>query len=240
MYDGSNSGTQPAKAESLSPVLHKDGPLAAMPLIALDAGFHRQMASRLHNDLAQSLAMALIHLDDAWSNQEPEAFRRGHRLVRQAMQSTRALISHLVQLEHPNDKPTADLAQRLQNSVQGMQHDHGTCLEFVCDGHPGTVPRVISDILINSTQELLINALKHADTGRIDVRLVARPGHLSITVRDQGLGLAAAAPTHSGGLGLPLMRSRLASIGATLRWRSSRHGVQARIRLAMEAECAPE
>jgi signal transduction histidine kinase len=221
MYDSSNSGTQASTAAPLSP----------MPPTALDAGLHSQLASRLHNDLAQSLALALMHLDEAWSSHEREAFRRGHRLVRQAMQSTRALISHLVQQDQAIDKPSADLAQRLQNCVQGIQQAHGTCLEFVCDGDPGALPRSVSDTLINSTQELLLNALKHADAGRIDVRLVARPGNLSITVRDQGLGLAAEPPAPSGGLGLPLMRSRLAGIGATLRWRSvSRQGVQARIR----------
>jgi len=212
MYEvGSNSGAQPSTA--------------------LEPSFHSQLTSRLHDDIAQSLAMALVHLDEAWSGHEPEAFRRGHRLVLQAMQSTRALISQLVQQERPMDVPTADLPERLLNCVQSLQQAHGTCLEFVCDGHPGTLPCAISDTLVSSTQELLINALKCARTGRIEVRVMARPGRLAITVRDQGIGLAAAPPIHSSGLGLPLMRIRLASIGATLHWRSaSWQGVQARIR----------
>jgi signal transduction histidine kinase len=234
-----NTWVQPTPAAIRSPKLPTPGPeqwlalhAAAWPLAqSEERRIHAQLASRLHNDLAQLLAIALIHLDEARTGQQPAAFGRGHLLVREAMQSTRALISQLQNVDTATDSPNSDLVTRLQQCIQHMNRIHDIEFEFVCDGQPGALPGDISETLFSSTQELLTNAMKHARSGRIEVRVLARPGRMSITVQNQAPYVPVAPPL-SYGQGLPLMRSRLADIGATLRWRSSQRGVQARIRWA--------
>lgn len=60
--------------------------------------------------------------------------------------------------------------------------------------------------------EALANAYKHADAGRIEVRLTATPGGLEVVVVDDGRGGAHLA----GGTGLRSLADRVAAIGGTL------------------------
>jgi signal transduction histidine kinase len=204
------------------------------------------LVERLHGELAQLLAMALIHLHEAQSGQQPQALGRAQRLVLQAMQATRSLLHDLYPTQAAAPTPNTDLAQRLQQCVQGLQLTHGTSMAFVCDGHVGVMSGGVSDTLLNGARELLVNALKHGQVGgHIETRLTARHNQLVITISDRGPGHAPdwAPPSAciSSGLGLPLLRARLAHIGATLRWRSAgQQGVQARIRWAHPAGLAPE
>ena len=204
-----------------------------------------EIVARLHDELSQLLSLALIHLDEAHSHGQHETIGRCQLLVREAMQASRALLHDLVHRGHTAYPPAPDFALRLQRCAQGLQQAHGLPIAFVCHGDPGALPANLSDTLIACTSELLTNALKYAGHGHIAVHLAARPGHLAITVTDQGPGLAALVPEHSSGLGLGLLRARLAQVGASLRWRSgsgsgsgggsgggsgSGRGVQARIR----------
>lgn len=213
-------------------------PLAACSLqggasspVQRPSGAMGHLIGSLHDELSQLLSMALIHLDEVQSAQCPRALDRSQRLVRQAMLATRGLLRNLVQFEHHVPPLEADLALRLQRCVQGLEQSHGTQIAFSCDGNPGHLPPWVSDTLVRSTSELLINALKHAPTGAIEARVAARPGRLAITVSSQGPGLVANITSPDSGWGLSLLRHNLEPIGANLRWRSlSARGVQARIR----------
>ncbi|WP_315648505.1 sensor histidine kinase [Roseateles aquae] len=189
-----------------------------------------RIAERLHGELAQLLAMALVHFDHARS--DPEAFGRAQVLVQEALRATRTLLRELALSESSvASAPRPDLARQLQHCIEQLHRTHNLAIDFVCDGQPEPLPDAIASALLDGTQELLNNACKHAGPGRVETRLFARPGRLAITVADHGAGLAATRPTWASaptGLGMPLLRERLAAIGATLRWRIGR-GVQARI-----------
>lgn len=67
-------------------------------------------------------------------------------------------------------------------------------------------------------QEALANVLKHSGATRVDVRIAARDGRLTLAVRDNGRGFVpAAADRHpADGMGLSSMRARAARLGGTL------------------------
>lgn len=72
-----------------------------------------------------------------------------------------------------------------------------------------------ADHLYRIAQEALTNALKHASATRIAVRLNVQTGLVTLTVSDDGIGLAEPRP-NSKGLGLKLMQYRADLIRATL------------------------
>ena len=57
-----------------------------------------------------------------------------------------------------------------------------------------SLPDDCAVLLFQSVRELLMNALKHAESKEVAVRLFERDGDLCIEVRDEGVGFDLAAP----------------------------------------------
>jgi two-component system NarL family sensor kinase len=72
-------------------------------------------------------------------------------------------------------------------------------------------------------QELVNNAMKHAEASEINVQLVSEEERLSITVQDNGKGIDLKTSGESSGKGLANIRSRVASFGGHFDL-SSEHG----------------
>lgn len=196
----------------------------------------KELAGHLHDDLSQWLVLASIRIDEAASGKHPDALRQCRLLIQSALHSTRSVVAELVGQTRAADNFKDDLTLRMQHLVHELRQVHGNPLEFVCDGQAVDLPCGVGHALFQSARELLANALKHAGGSPIDIRIVARPGRVSITVTDLGSGYAAILPGVGGGLGLPLLRRRLLQIGARLRWRcAGPQGVQARILWALPA-----
>jgi signal transduction histidine kinase len=68
-------------------------------------------------------------------------------------------------------------------------------------------------------QEALNNALRHSGADDVAVSLMARRGRVILEVTDDGKGFGTQTPP--GGLGLPSMRERAASVGGSLTIRSA-------------------
>jgi PAS domain S-box-containing protein len=71
-------------------------------------------------------------------------------------------------------------------------------------------------------QEAVNNALKHARPNLIDIRLRTKAGQVTLSVRDDGLGITDL--PRSTGLGLDIMAFRANAVGGTLSVRSLREG----------------
>jgi signal transduction histidine kinase len=76
-------------------------------------------------------------------------------------------------------------------------------------------PAVVLQVL-RVAQEALTNALKHSGARRVQVVVTAQAEALVLAVKDDGRGLAAAAPSRAAGRGLSNMRQRATRIGAVL------------------------
>ncbi|GAB4483533.1 MAG: histidine kinase [Anaerolineales bacterium] len=82
---------------------------------------------------------------------------------------------------------------------------------------PILTPEQISH-LTAFTREALSNAIRHAQTDSVEVRLSCVDEHLRLTIHDFGLGLA---DDHEAGYGLRNMRDRARLLGAELRFESA-------------------
>jgi signal transduction histidine kinase len=70
----------------------------------------------------------------------------------------------------------------------------------------------VSEQLFHITQEAVDNARKHGDAERVTISLRNTPGGLTLTIRDNGVGI----PGEMSNQGLEIMNYRAAEIGATL------------------------
>ncbi|MEE6263477.1 sensor histidine kinase [Plantactinospora sonchi] len=80
------------------------------------------------------------------------------------------------------------------------------------DGEPRPLPRAVEATAYRIVQEAVANAVRHADAGRIEVRLGYRADGLTVTVRDDGRGA-----TGPPGNGLRGMTERATGLGGWLR-----------------------
>jgi signal transduction histidine kinase len=74
--------------------------------------------------------------------------------------------------------------------------------------------------LFRVAQEALRNAEDHAAATEIDLRLCRRGARVSVTVRDNGIGLAKHFKNGGSGTGFLEMRQRMRSVGGNLAVRS--------------------
>ena len=72
---------------------------------------------------------------------------------------------------------------------------------------------IVATHLYHIAQEACTNAMKHADAKKVEVRIRARGGALTMQIQDDGIGIS---DSRREGLGLRIMRNRANVIGATL------------------------
>jgi len=177
----------------------------------------RRIASLLHDDVIQSLALSRIKLGalrDSLSTPEQQAWLDGARaLVEQAIQSTRSLtlqlsppILHELGLEPALDWLTEQVAQQ-----------QGISARFASDGQPKPLGEDLKVVLFAATRELLLNVAKHARAANVTVSSRQEDEKIEISVEDDGVGFdprqTGTRRSDTGGFGLFNIRERLEYLG---------------------------
>jgi signal transduction histidine kinase len=151
-------------------------------------------------------------------------------LAGEAHAELRAVIDGLV----PPDLAAGGLAGSLRSYARLAGRTYGVDVQVLAGELPDLDPRCQA-ALYRVAQEALQNALRHSGASQVRVSLAARRTRVVLEVSDDGTGLPAQPPP--GGLGLPSMRERAASVGGTLTIRSA-PGDGTRVRLSIPA-CLP-
>jgi len=74
----------------------------------------------------------------------------------------------------------------------------------------------VEHAVLRVTQEALSNAARHGQADRIELSVEEVAGHVVVAIRDHGCGFEPAQAAGRHGLGLALMRERVAELGGTL------------------------
>ena len=108
----------------------------------------------------------------------------------------------------------AGLIPALEELCSAYQERLGVTIDADLD--PVQLPPPAEHAVLRVVQEALANAVKHAQPTRIRLRLHQQDGQLAVTVSDDGAGFDPAHAWDRHGLGLGLMRERVAELGGTL------------------------
>ena len=114
-----------------------------------------------------------------------------------------------------------DLAAALERFARRSAQGSAVACTVAVEGAPAHLPHAVEDQLFRIGQEALMNALKHAQAEKIEVRLHYDGARVTLTISDDGRGFDPAAPPGDGHFGLVGMRERAAAIAATLDLRST-------------------
>jgi two-component system NarL family sensor kinase len=183
-----------------------------------------RLAREIHDTLAQGLTATTLQLESAEAHLEsgqPDGAELAREPLRRALLLTRANLDEA--RRSVLDLRAAPLEGRSLPEALGVLVDRweaetGTPVRYraVNPAHP--LPPRVEVALYRICGEALNNVARHAGATCIEVRLVATPGEVRLTIEDDGRGFDAGIPLPDGGRhGLVGMRERAEALGGGLR-----------------------
>jgi two-component system, NarL family, sensor histidine kinase UhpB len=177
----------------------------------------RHIARELHDETGQSVT-AIRSLATSLANRsgQDEDTLRTLRLIADTAGQLYAAMHDLIPRLRPLALENLALADAVEAQVAEWQHQHAQ-IEFALS--IGPLPEALGEsymlAIYRILQEATVNALRHANTHRIDIDLRVDADNLLLRIRDHGAGLAAGwdRPGHFGIRG---MRERARMLGGDL------------------------
>ncbi|WJF90183.1 histidine kinase [Paraburkholderia bonniea] len=201
-------------------------------LVRSNEALRSHLARELHDGVGAELTAARFALAgiETWlpATAPPQcvaALAEANRAFDSVCAATRDALTEL-------NAPLLDdgIVQALTHWAHGFARRTGLRAHFTCP--PDERLLRLSDeaalAIFRVAQEALNNAAKHARAFNVDIRIETSPRHLTLMIRDDGIGL----PPHAlrarrhGSFGLAGMRLRCEALGGSLRARLSRPDVE--------------
>jgi signal transduction histidine kinase len=194
-----------------------------------------RIARELHDSTAQTMAAVVLELSAAaQSSANPataERFREIRGTANRALEEVRTL-SHTV---YPRVLEDLGLRAALHWLARRTRETTGVDVGVTLRG-AGNPPPTVASALYRVAQEALLNAVRHASSTTVELRLDVNPMFARLEVEDDGVGFdVAEAEGRRPGMGIFSMRERIALVDGTLGIDSEPgHGCCVRARVPLE------
>jgi PAS domain S-box-containing protein len=179
-----------------------------------------RLAQILHDDLQQELAAAKFHLSVVRSRikYDPSVLKiaaRVDQMLKDAIGKSRSLSHEL----SPAVLRQGDFAEILHWLANQMQAKHGLAVHV--QGRARVPSDPIKAFLYRTAQELLFNAVKHAQVQEARARVRQCGGYVCLSVSDRGRGFDPEKLREAAGFGLLSIRERIELLGGRMKIRSA-------------------
>ncbi len=180
----------------------------------------QRIASEMHDGLAQTLSFLGYQIDQVIqlsANSEPPGVLPEFARIRQTIDAAAKEVRESIASLRQNPQPHQSLQTWLAETVKKVNLNSDTPIELISElTNPVFVPPNHIEQIVRVVQEALINASRHAQAGKISVRLGIFDAHGSIDISDDGQGFDPQQPAAGDHFGLSIMRARAARIGGRL------------------------
>jgi signal transduction histidine kinase len=174
----------------------------------------KRIAREIHDDLGQNLLALRIEVDllaSRTDKQHPELHARARWMLEQidgTIKSVRQIINDL--RPHVLD---LGLTAAVDWQIAEFQRRTGLACELVSHNHDLHVSDRCATTLFRILQESLTNVSRHARATKVRVELAVDPESISMTVSDNGIGLARTGGQKPGSFGLVGIEERVRILG---------------------------
>ena len=174
-----------------------------------------RLASELHDDFSQRLALLSLGLENA-SEMLPDSIETVKQLLQELYNSASEIgadlhtVSHRL---HPAALETLGLVSGVSALCREFAARHGIEVAFCSENIPGAVPPNVALCLFRIVQEALQNFRKHSGAALAKVNLRKAGDSLLLSVCDEGGGFNAKETGNRVGLGIRSMRARVRLVG---------------------------
>jgi signal transduction histidine kinase/ActR/RegA family two-component response regulator len=176
----------------------------------------KRLATAIHEDLSQLLALAKMKLERLDVHQGRADVRPALTVVKGLLNESLTVARTLTaDLRPPLLGGTDDLMAALRWVVDKM-HRHGLTVTVTEHGESKVLEEDILLVTYQAVQELLWNVLKHAQTGEATICVDRRGEQAEIIIEDRGQGFDSTrmtTPSKEGGFGLLNISERVSSVG---------------------------
>jgi signal transduction histidine kinase len=187
-------------------------------LISAEEHERSRIASELHDDFSQRVAIIALGLENA-QEATPASLPDLHKQLRELTNSTSELGVDLHTLSHRLHSSTIE-SLGLVPAVAALCREFTTQqhvrVEFTSDEIPRTVHPDMALGIFRIVQECLRNLKKHSGAQLALVSLRVKAGKLNVSVLDKGCGFDTRELCHKEGLGVRTMEERVRSLGGEL------------------------
>jgi len=184
-------------------------------LINAEEDERRRVASELHDDFSQRVAILALGLENA-EEATPASFEGLHKQLRELVNSTTQLGDDLHTLSHRLHSSTIEslgLVPAVSALCKEFTVTQGVRVDFTSDEIPRSVNPDAALCIFRVVQESLRNLKKYSGAEKAEVDLQMMGDRLQVSVRDQGLGFDLSNLRHSEGIGIRSMEERTRLLG---------------------------
>jgi two-component system NarL family sensor kinase len=189
-----------------------------------------RLARDLHDGLGSMLSVVkhsipAIQAGTVIDSESEKRFNRALGLLDESIGELRRIAHHMM----PESLIRLGLKEALQDFCQAHEK-----LTFAFYGNEERIDSKLEVLIYRAVQELVTNALKHAQASMINVQVIQEPRRISITVEDNGKGFEVK-QTGKSGMGLQNLKHRVHSYGGIMDISSGKGGTE----IIMEFEIKP-
>ncbi len=225
---GSLTGYLLYKQKQLAQARSEQTRLSGM-LINAQEDERRRVASELHDDFSQRLALLSMGLENA-AEMVPRSPDEANRQLHELLNSAGEIGADLHTLSHRLHSSTLErlgLVPGVGAFCKEFTAQKGVEVLFSHKNVSRAVPADTALCLFRVVQEGLRNVQKHSGASKANVALEQRNGHLHLSISDDGAGFDVKDAAGRQGIGMLAMEERARLIGARFRVRSEpRQGTQ--------------
>lgn len=190
--------------------------MLATDLVRSEERERRRIATELHDDVVQSLALGKLRIDMSAQKAAPppDLMEALVSLIANAMQQIRRICNDL----SPPVLYDFGLAEAIRSLGLRLGHEHDFAFDLKGDLSKNLLADQLRTVLYQTTRELLTNVVKHAKARNVRVQLRKRSNMAYLLVMDDGVGLG---PSAGKGFGLSHVQQRVAFLKGTITFGSS-------------------
>ena len=179
-------------------------------LIAGEEKERLRISQELHDGVNGDLSAIKFKLSSLLKMNN-EVINEAVTMIDNSCQQVRAISHNLV----PPSLKDFNLVEAIQNYCEDLNESHQEVIHFQPIGDPITLSKKVEINIFRIVQELVTNAIKHANAQAIDVQLSHSDNLLLLTVEDDGKGYNKEAVGDTG-IGLSNIDARIQYLNATL------------------------
>lgn len=190
----------------------------------------KRIASRLHDDLNQTLMATKMKLDVIRKKKNYDQLEEVNDYLSAAIEESRNLSHQL--------RPSVLDEIGLGPAIRELLEDFSSSTEIEVESYitPDLDPgrKEVKIIVYRAVQELLNNAKKHGDPDKVEVSLKKRENALTVTVEDDGRGFDPQSVPKKSGLGLKGIEENVNMVEGNFELNSNRNqGTSAKIEIPL-------
>ena len=214
------------KEKELQARLMQQREKATIDILQAEDQERRRIAAELHDGVGQVMLAAWMNLQSIESQMgsldeaQQHALTNAISMVGEGCKEVRE-VSHSMM---PNALLNKGLAGAVRDFTQQIDRNV-ISITLHTEGLDSPINEMVETILYRVIQELVNNAIKHAEAGELDIAIVNNKNGITLLIEDNGKGFNTTAvmngDTSNDGLGLQNIKSRIAFLHGNVEWDSS-------------------